>query len=236
MTPLPSDNEFRSLGRRCLDFAKASQSNGLDVKLSLSIGRVFSFNYSWENNDNLSLPAVVEDKPKKKTKSPSTRRRDQLRRANFRNRKKSSLGSSGAPLARNGFNMDVPVVTTSKLDCPVSSPSLVDRSSELDSSESEDSIMSTPLSALPGPSSCSPTPASLPKIKERMNCDSGTKLCFNCQQPFLNRNHICYDVDEGNENQQDSQNVSVNECEDDAVSQICDKFQFILQNFLQNLA
>ena len=123
MTPLPSDNEFRSLGKRCLDFAKASQSNGLDVKLSLSIGRVFSFNYSWENNDNSSLPAVVEDKPKKKTKSPYTRRRDQLRRANFRNRKKSSLGSSGAPLARNGFNMDVPVVTASKLDCPVSSPS-----------------------------------------------------------------------------------------------------------------
>ena len=116
MAAIPSDNEFRSLGRRCLDFAKASQSNGLDVKLSLSIGQVFAFNYSWENNDNLSLPAVVEDKPKKKTKSPSTRRRDQLRRANFRNRKKSSLGSSGAPLARNGFNMDFPVVTTSKLD------------------------------------------------------------------------------------------------------------------------
>ena len=132
--------------------------------------------------------------------------------------------------------MDVPVVTTSKLDCPVSSPSLVDCSSELDPSETEDSILSTPMSVLPGPSSCSPTPASLPKIKERMNCDSGTQLCFNCQQPFLNSNHICYKVDEGNEYQQDSLNVSVNECEEDAVSQICEQFQFILQNFQQKRA
>ena len=65
MAAIPSDNEFRSLGRRCMEFAKASQSNGLDVKLSLSIGRVFAFNYNWENNDNLSLPAVVTSQKRK---------------------------------------------------------------------------------------------------------------------------------------------------------------------------
>ena len=84
------DIDYQSIGRQCLDICQASVTSGLVVKMSLSIGTSFRFNFCSE-----SLPAFV-DKPKK-AKSPATRRRDQARFTAFRNRKAVSPGLPAAP-------------------------------------------------------------------------------------------------------------------------------------------
>ena len=81
--------------------------------MSLSIGKAFSFNFCSETNGSLPLPAVFE-KPKKKTKSPSTRRRDQTRLTAFRNKK---AASPGLPEALDPSPLYLPEVTTNQL-CP----------------------------------------------------------------------------------------------------------------------
>ena len=82
MASSSSDNDYQSIGKQCLDLTKACVNIGQVVKMSLSIGTSFSYNFCSEPNGN-PLPAVV----KKKNKSQATRRRDQKRRSDFLHKK-----------------------------------------------------------------------------------------------------------------------------------------------------
>ena len=76
------DNNYQSIAKQCLDLTKACVNNDQVVKLSLSIGTSFSFNFCSEHNAK-PLPAVLP----KKNKSPGTRARDLKRRAAFLHKK-----------------------------------------------------------------------------------------------------------------------------------------------------
>ena len=96
MASCSSDYDYQSIGKQCLEITKACVSIGQVVKMSLSIGSSFSYNFCSEQNGN-PLPAVV----KKKKKSPSTRGRDQKRRAAFLHKKAASSSlSNGDSMGR----------------------------------------------------------------------------------------------------------------------------------------
>merc|ERR1712233_107754 len=63
------DIDFQSLGTRCIEICSASMSSGLVVKMSLSIGPDFSFNFCSDKNGCLPLPADAEKSEKSKKKS-----------------------------------------------------------------------------------------------------------------------------------------------------------------------
>ena len=130
------DDHYQSIGKQCLDICQASVTNGLVVKMSLSIGKAFSFNFCSETNGNLPLPAVFE-KPKKKTKSPSSRRRDQTRLTAFRNMK---VTSPGLPVALDPSPVDSPEVITSQMESTVPSTSFDPRSFDTDANVPEDTF------------------------------------------------------------------------------------------------
>ena len=113
------DIDFQSIGKRCLEICQESHSIGLVVKMSMSIGSAFSFNFCSETNGSLPLPTVF-DKSKKKPKSPSTKRRDLVRLAAFRIKKATS---PGVPLAPECSPLDLPIVTPSQKEFHVPSTS-----------------------------------------------------------------------------------------------------------------
>ena len=228
MTSSFSDDDYQSIGKQCLDICQASVTIGLVVKMSLSIGTAFSFNFCSETNGSLPLPAVFE-KPKKKTKSPSTRQRDQTRLTAFRNKK---AASPGLPEALDPSPLDFPEVTTSLMESTVPSSSLEPRSFDADASVPEvtfDPSVPPPAScdlSIPPPTinnystnslcvcQCIPcvclaskplSPKRLPKIKIKKTKDGWTsspepQLCEMCYQPFLNSMHICGEKSGGDEN------------------------------------
>ena len=209
------DIDYQSIGRQCLDICQASVTSGLVVKMSLSIGTSFRFNFCSE-----SLPAFV-DKPKK-AKSPATRRRDQARFTAFRNRKAVSPGLHAAP---DPSPLDLPEGHPSYKDSTVSPTSFDLRSPDQDTNVFEDTYdPSVPPPAIFDPSN--PPPAknsinslcvcysdqctclaskplspkkSVPIIQFKKTEDGWkptssspeTPLCENCKQPFLDPCHTC---------------------------------------------
>ena len=130
------DDDYQSIGKQCLDICQASVTIGLVVKMSLSIGKAFSFNFCSDTNGNLPLPAVCE-KPKKMTKSPATRRRDQTRLTAFRNKK---AASPGLPLAPDPSPLDFSEVTTSQMESTMPSSSFDPRSFDTVANVPEDTF------------------------------------------------------------------------------------------------
>ena len=148
------DIDYQSIGKQCLDICQTSVTNGLMVKMSLSIGKVFSFNFCSETNGSLPLPAVFV-RPKKKTKSPSTRQRDKTRLTAFRNKK---AASPGLPVALDPSSLDYPGVSSSHLDSTLPSTSFHPRSSDSDANVPEDNFdLSVPPPASFDPSVPPPT-------------------------------------------------------------------------------
>ena len=134
MASCSSDYDCQSIGKQCLDITKACVNIGLAVKMSLSIGSSFSYDFCSEQNGN-PLPAVV----KKKKKSPSTRGRDQKRRAAFLHKKAASSSLS------NGDSMDLdpplaesPEVDPSQIQPILSSPSFEPRPLDTEPNDFED--------------------------------------------------------------------------------------------------
>ena len=235
MAPSTIDIDFQSIGERCLEICQESLSIGLVVKLSMSIGSAFAFNFCSETNDCLPLPTVFE-KSQKKTKSPSTKRRDLIRITAFRNKK---AASPGVPLASEFSPLDPPIVISSQKEshAPSTSASLDRRSSDLDANVPETSIdPSVPPPAFSEPSFpstainednpnnlcvCQSIPCNclaskplspkrlVPKFKIKKTEDgwkTSHSLCENCDQPFLNSSHICGDNSDIDEIQ--SENMS----------------------------
>ena len=118
--------------------------------MSMSIGSAFSFNFCSETNGSLPLPTVF-DKTKKKPKSPSTKRRDLVRLAAFRNKKATS--PARVPLAPGCSPLDLPKVTQSQKEfhVPSTSTSFDRRSPDMDANVPED------LSVPPQPTSRPPS-------------------------------------------------------------------------------
>ena len=143
------DIDFQSIGKRCLEICQESHSIGLVVKMSMSIGSAFSFNFCSETNGSLPLPTVF-DKSKKKPKSPSTKRRDLVRLAAFRIKKATS---PGVPLAPECSPLDLPIVTPSQKEfhVPSTSTSFDRRSPDMDANVPED--LSVPPQPTPRPPS-----------------------------------------------------------------------------------
>ena len=212
------DIDFQSIGKRCLEICQESHSIGLVVKMSMSIGSAFSFNFCSETNGSLPLPTVF-DKTKKKPKSPSTKRRDLVRLAAFRNKKATS--PARVPLAPGCSPLDLPKVTQSQKEfhVPSTSTSFDRRSPDMDANVPEDLSVPPPAyfktSILPPawnednpkslctchsiPCTClasKPLSPTVPKLKIKKT-DDGWKTsisrCENCDQPFLNSGHICDD-------------------------------------------
>ena len=120
MASSSSDDDYRlSIGKQCLDLTKACVNIGQVVKMSLSIGTSFSYNFCSEPNGN-PLPAVV----KKKNKSQATQRRDQKRRAAFFHKK---AASSSLSLALDRPLPESPEADPSQIQPILSSPSFEPR-------------------------------------------------------------------------------------------------------------
>ena len=235
MASSTTDIDFKSIGKRCLEICQESHSIGLVVKMSMNIGSAFSFNFCSETNGSLPLPTDF-DKSRKKTKSPSTKRRDLTRLTAFRNKK---AASPGVPLASEFSPLDLPIVIPSQKEshAPSTSASLDRRSFDLDANVPETSMdPSVPPPAYSEPSfpstannednlnslcvcqttSCNclaSKPLSpkriVPKFKIKKTEDgwkTSHSLCDNCDQPFLNSSHICGDNSDIDEIQ--SENMS----------------------------
>ena len=171
--------------------------------MSLSIGSSFSYNFCSEQNGN-PLPAVV----KKKKKSPSTRGRDQKRRATFLHKKAASSslsnGDSTSGIPRGGSQ-------PSPAQPILSSPSFEPRPLDAEPNDFENNFspITTPLAdnintlcicqSVPcvclaskplSPTRDHPEVPSL-KIKktpigwETTTSSNDPTMCENCGQPFL---------------------------------------------------
>ena len=206
MASSSSDNDYQSIGKQCLDLPKACVNIGQVVKMSLSIGTSFSYNFCSENNGS-PLPAVV----KKKNKSEATRRRDQKRRAAFLDKKAASpsLSALDRPLPES------PEVNPSQFQPISPSPSLGPRPLDTEPNDFEDN--SSPFIAPLAdnintlcicqfvPCVCfkppSPTIDLVPSLKiketphgwEATTSSSDPPICENCDHPFLDWNHLCSD-------------------------------------------
>ena len=215
------DIDFQSIGKRCLEICQESHSIGLVVKMSMSIGSAFSFNFCSETNGSLPLPTVF-DKSKKKPKSPSTKRRDMVRLAAFRNKK---AVSPGAPEAVNSL-VELPRVIASQQEdtnqltsvdcqssdsdpkevtCGLSVPptAISDDPDILPSDNDKTSLcvcLSTPCVCLLAAKPLSPVPnLKILRTKDGWKSQLVSQICGNCDQPFLNSNHICDDKSEVDE-------------------------------------
>ena len=220
------DIDFQSLGTRCIEICSASMSSGLVVKMSLSIGPDFSFNFCSDKNGSLPLPADEKksEKSKKKSKSPSTRRRDFIRLTAFRNKK---VVSPGAPEAVNRSLVDLSRVTANhqedtnqltSIDCQSSDsdPKEVSCGHSVPPSASSDPdilpsdyndktnclcvCLSTPCVCLPAAKPLSPVPnLKISRTKDGWKSQRVSQICGNCDKPFLNSKHICDDKSEADE-------------------------------------
>ena len=204
------DNNYQSIAKQCLDLTKACVSNGQVVKLSLSIGTSFSYNFCSEHNAK-PLPAVLT----KKNKSPGTRARDLKRRAAFLHKK--AADSSSLPVALDSPPPESHEVEPSQTQPNLSSPSFEPGPLETESNDFEDNsdpcivplpnnnstlcvCQSAPCICLPckplTPITDQPLVPSLKIKKTQLGWTSTTSLpdpanCDNCDQPFLDWNHIC---------------------------------------------
>ena len=208
------DNNYQSIGKQCLDLTKACVNNGQVVKLSLSIGTSFSYNFCSEPNGN-PLPAVL----KKKNKSPGTRQRDLKRRAAFLHKK---AASSSLPVALDFPLPESPEVDPSLIQPNLPSSSLEPRPLDTESNDFVDNsdpliaplannndniytfcvCQSVPCLCLTSkpltPIRDQPLVPSLKIKKTPLGWASTTSLpdpaiCDNCDQPFLDWNHQCGD-------------------------------------------
>ena len=136
--------------------------------MSMSIGSAFSFNFCSETNGSLPLPTVF-DKSKKKPKSPSTKRRDMVRLAAFRNKK---AVSPGAPEAVNSL-VEFPRVIASQQEDTNQLTSFDCQSSDSDPKEV--------ICGLSVP----PTALSDPDILPSENNDKTDCLCFCLSTPCV---------------------------------------------------
>ena len=220
------DIDFQSLGTRCIEICSASMSSGLVVKMSLSIGPDFSFNFCSEKNGCQPLPAELKksEKSTRKSKSPSTRRRDLHRLAAFRNKK---AVSPGEPVTVDCSLVDLPRVTaTSQKESTNKVTSLDRRSPDLDPkeficdlsvpptasfdpdilpSDNKDKTslcvcLSTPCVCLLAAKPLSPVPnLKILRTKDGWKSQLVSQICGNCDKPFLNSKHICDDKSEADE-------------------------------------
>ena len=196
-------------------------SSGLVVKMSLSIGPDFSFNFCSEKNGCQPLPAELKksEKSTRKSKSPSTRRRDLHRLAAFRNKK---AVSPGEPVTVDCSLVDLPRVTaTSQKESTNKVTSLDRRSPDLDPKEficdlsvpptasfdpdnnDKTSLcvcLSTPCVCLLAAKPLSPVPnLKIRRTKDGWKSQLVSQICGNCDKPFLNSKHICDDKSEVDE-------------------------------------
>ena len=195
--------------------------------MSMSIGSAFSFNFCSETNGSLPLPTVF-DKSKKKPKSPSTKRRDMVRLAAFRNKK---AVSPGAPEAVNSL-VEFPRVIASQqedtnqltsVDCQSSDsdpkevtcglsvpPTAISDDPDILPSDNNDKTslcvcLSTPCVCLLAAKPLSPVPnLKILRTKDGWKSQLVSQICGNCDQPFLNSKHICDDKSEADEENQNT--------------------------------
>ena len=230
------DIDFKSLGTRCMEIVSASMSSGLVVKMSLSIGPDFSFNFCSEKNGCLPFPADAEksEKSKKKSKSPSTRRRDFTRLIAFRNKK---VVSPGAPEAVKSSLLDFPRVISSqqedtnqltsfdcqssdsdpkKVICGLSVPPTAISAHDILPSDNNDKTdclcfcLSTPCVCLLAAKPLSPVPSlKIKRTKDGWKSQLVSQICGNCDQPFLNSKHICDDKSEADEEDQNTPRINM---------------------------
>ena len=218
MASSSSDNDYQSIGKQCLDLTKACVNIGQVVKMSLSIGTSFSYNFCSEPNGN-PLPAVV----KKKNKSQATQRRDQTRRAAFLHKK---AASSSLSLALDRPLPESPEVDPSQIQPILSSPSFEPRPLDTEPNDVENNsgpfitpladnintlcvCLSVPCVCLaskpPSPTRDQPSVPSL-KIKETplgwetTTSSTDPTICENCDQPFLDWTHLCGDKNDDDKN------------------------------------
>ena len=215
MASCSGDNDYQSIGKQCLEITKACVNIGLAVKMSLSIGSSFSYDFCSEQNGN-PLPAVV----KKKKKSPSTRGRDLKRRAAFLHKKAASSSlSNGDSMALDPPLPEFPEVDPSPAQPILSSPSFEPRPLDAEPNDFENNfcpittqladnintlcicqsvpcvcLASKPLS----PTRDHPAVTSLKIKKTPLGCETTTSpndptMCENCGQPFLDWTHLCGD-------------------------------------------
>ena len=78
-----------SLAMKCLDICQALTSQGKIFNFSLSIGPMFSF--SFDSRDKTLVTRVGHTKRKKK--SPSTQRRNAIRKEDYLNKRKQPLSA-----------------------------------------------------------------------------------------------------------------------------------------------
>ena len=212
------DNNYQSIAKQCLDLTKACVNNDQVVKLSLSIGTSFSFNFCSEHNAK-PLPAVMP----KKNKSPGTRARDLKRRAAFLHKK---AAASTLPVALDFPPPDSHEVEPSQNQPNLPPPSLERRPLDTESNDEDNSdpcivpnnnyndstlcvCQSVPCMCLAAkpltPITDQPLVPSI-KIKKTPNgwasstSSSDPAMCENCDQPFLDWNHTC---DYGDKNDND---------------------------------
>ena len=209
MASCSGDNDYQSIGKQCLEITKACVNIGLAVKMSLSIGSSFSYDFCSEQNGN-PLPAVV----KKKKKSPSTRGRDQKRRAAFLHKKAASSSlSNGSSMGLDPPLPEYPEVDPSPAQPILSSPSFEPRPLDAEPNDFEDNFspITTPhadnintlcicqsvpcvcLASKPlSPTRDHPEVPSLKIKKTPFRCE-------NCGQPF-DWTHVCGDKNDDDKN------------------------------------
>ena len=216
MASYSGDYDYQSIGKQCLDLTKACVNIGQVVKMSLSIGTSFSYNFCSEPNGN-PLPAVV----KKKNKSQATRRRDQKRRSDFLHRK---AASSSLSLALDRPLPESPEVDPRQFQPILPSPSLGPRPLDTEPNDFEDNSgpSNAPLAdnidtlciCLSVPCVCfaskppSPTIDQVPSLKiketphgwETTTSSTDPTICENCDQPFQDWTYLCGDKNDDDKN------------------------------------